>query len=98
MHVHYLISEYFCIWVVTARPPALYNELFHTLTDTHTILNPHPTSGKGWSRCLSLPGACEIRTQAGKSAEWGQFLFRENDSRMRQKVWVICVTQQTTGQ
>ena len=27
MHVHYLISEYFYIWVVTARPPALYDEL-----------------------------------------------------------------------
>ena len=30
--------------------------------------------------------------------KWEQAILRENDSRLRQKVWVRCVTQQTARQ
>ena len=36
-------------------------------------------------------------TLEGVPAEWEQSIRRENDARLRQKVWVTCVTQQTTG-
>ena len=62
----YLTSQDFYICVVTARPPALYDELIHTLTDTHTIPNRQPTSGQGWSTCLSLCCACETLNRGGK--------------------------------
>ena len=42
MHIHYLISEYFYIWVVIARPPALYDKLLpYTHGHSH---NTKPTA------------------------------------------------------
>ena len=37
-------------------------------------------------------------TLEGVPVKWEQAILRENDSRLRQKVWVRCVTQQAAGQ
>ena len=37
-------------------------------------------------------------TLEGVSKEWEQSILRESDARLRQKVWVRCVTQQAAGQ